>query len=92
MGYEIVRPPLLGTYPSIESSRPMRWSAFEECGVRQVNDLKKHGEQKEGHKKGRKERTNEPTNQRAKEVWQEGRNSTRKKVLPPALCSMPFER
>jgi len=36
MGYATVRPPGLGTYPSIETSRPLRWSAFEECGVRQV--------------------------------------------------------
>lgn len=36
MGYASIRPPGLGTYPSIEASRPLRWSAFEECGVRQV--------------------------------------------------------
>lgn len=36
MGYASVRPPGLGTYPSIETLRPLRWSAFEECGVRQV--------------------------------------------------------
>lgn len=36
MGYECVRPTGPGTYPSIEKSRPLRWSAFEECGVRQV--------------------------------------------------------
>lgn len=36
MGYASIRPPGLGTYPSIETSRPLRWSAFEECGVRQV--------------------------------------------------------
>lgn len=36
MGYEMVRPPLPGTYPAIEKDRPLRWSAFEECGVRQV--------------------------------------------------------
>lgn len=37
MGYASVLPPGLGTYPSIETSRPLRWSAFEECGVRQVD-------------------------------------------------------
>lgn len=36
MGYQIVPPPALGTYPTIEKSRTLRWSAFEECGVRQV--------------------------------------------------------
>ena len=36
MGYARVCPPGLGRYPSIETSRPLRWSAFEECGVRQV--------------------------------------------------------
>lgn len=36
MGYERVRPPGMGAYPSIEKSRSLRWSAFEECGVRQV--------------------------------------------------------
>lgn len=36
MGYVNVNPPGLGTYPSIETLHPLRWSAFEECGVRQV--------------------------------------------------------
>lgn len=36
MGYEIIRPPALGTYPTIERSRPLRCGALEECGVRQV--------------------------------------------------------
>lgn len=40
MGYASVRPPGLGTYPSIETLRPLRWSAFEECGVRQVRDTR----------------------------------------------------
>lgn len=39
MGYASVRPPGLGTYPSIETSRSLRWSAFEECGVRQVRSF-----------------------------------------------------
>ncbi|CAM9316812.1 unnamed protein product [Laminaria digitata] len=38
MGYKRVCPPGLGTYPGIETSRPLRWSAFEECGVRQPRD------------------------------------------------------
>ncbi|CAM9375864.1 unnamed protein product [Ectocarpus sp. 12 AP-2014] len=38
MGYVNVNPPGLGTYPSIETSHPLRWSAFEECGVRQPRD------------------------------------------------------
>lgn len=38
MGYVTVAPPGLGTYPSIETTRPLRWSAFEECGVRQVKN------------------------------------------------------
>lgn len=36
MGYQIGPPPALGTYPTAEESRMLRWSAFEECGVRQV--------------------------------------------------------
>ncbi|CAM9441986.1 unnamed protein product, partial [Ectocarpus sp. 8 AP-2014] len=38
MGYVHVNSPGLGTYPSIETSHPLRWSAFEECGVRQPRD------------------------------------------------------
>ncbi|CAM9328286.1 unnamed protein product [Hapterophycus canaliculatus] len=41
MGYISVRPPGLGTYPSIETTRSLRWSAFEECGVRQPRDEEK---------------------------------------------------
>lgn len=39
MGYASIRPPGLGTYPSVETSRALRRSAFEECGVRQVRHI-----------------------------------------------------
>lgn len=38
MGYMVTNPPGLGTYPTIETSRTLRWSALEECGVRQVGE------------------------------------------------------
>ncbi|CAN0008939.1 unnamed protein product [Ectocarpus sp. 6 AP-2014] len=86
MGYVNVNPPGLGTYPSIETSHPLRWSAFEECGVRQPRDEEAEergdGESDLSTEFGRKASSN---GVRSASGWRQGLSTTERRPSKATL-------